>query len=94
MATTKKKTIPLKPTPKKKEPTPPPTYDPSKNYVWKPEDKFTFTGEEYALLYNGLAPLARLLAPAMGAFQVLQKKFEQEVTTKKIKEAPKETPAA
>lgn len=87
MATkTNKKTIPLKKVAPKKQVKTPAAYDPSKNYLWTPEDTFTLDGKEFAQLYNGLAPLANLLAPALHGFSVLQAKFEQGVAAGVIKE--------
>lgn len=29
-------------------------YDPTKSYIWQPEDEFNFTGGEFGFLFNSL----------------------------------------
>lgn len=75
----------------------PPKYDPSKIYVWQPEDKFTLTGLEFAQLYQ--TAQAEILIPGgisvkqkMDVFKLLESiviaAVEAGVATEGVQESP------
>ena len=52
-----------------------PTFDPSKDYEWNPEDKFELSGQEFAFFYNLINSKKVEALQTLEMFKVLENKL-------------------
>lgn len=70
-----------------------PSYDPQKNYQWKPEDVFPLSGTDLSILFHTMREMALSntgTAPAniVASYEILNKIIVESVESGLIKEAP------
>ncbi len=74
-----------------------PVYNPGKNYSWKPEDQFTFTGEEFGIVnkvlqdfINGDATSVQNIIKITQLYSLVQQKLAYYVSEGVVVEQTKE----